>query len=98
LIFDSPALSSGLSEAERHGLRPSLSIFIKPCAVWKVLSKPLAEGYGDLHKRFSSVLGFFFMATCLLLTLGLRILIQTLLSFEPPQLERSVWARRRERW
>jgi hypothetical protein len=38
------------------------------------------------------------MVTCLLLTLGLRILIQTLLSFKPSGLERSVRARRRERW
>jgi hypothetical protein len=38
------------------------------------------------------------MVTCLLLTLGLRILIQTLLSFTQSRMERSVRARRRERW
>ena len=63
-----------------------------------LLSPAMSEVSGDCAQWFASVLGFSFMATCLLLTLGLRTLIQSRLCFKPPQLEGSASARRRQWW
>jgi hypothetical protein len=83
--------SSGFSEAESH-----TGTFAG--AVWKVVTKRPGEGSGGCAQWLASVLGFLFMATCLLLTLGLRSLIQARLCFKPPQWEGSASARRREWW
>jgi hypothetical protein len=85
-------ISTGRSKiAKRAGL-------VLDRAVWSVLTKPPGESCGDCAQWFASVLGFPFMATCLLLTLGLWTLIRARFSFKPPHLEGSASARRRDWW